>query len=66
MFHVLLIIAVGPYHLWYSLPLVAVVSLVYAATRHELMMPILLHAVRFAAWIVGFMLVVMVILYLLS
>ena len=30
--------------LWYALPLVIVVSLVYAATRHEAMPPILLHA----------------------
>ena len=32
--------------LWYALPLVVVVSLVYAATRHEEMGPILSHVVR--------------------
>ena len=48
--------------LWYSLPLVVVVSLVYAATRHELMVPILGHAVRFGVWIVLFMLVVFAVL----
>jgi hypothetical protein len=41
--------------LWFSLPLVVAVSMVYAATRHELMMPILQHAARSAFWIVGFM-----------
>jgi hypothetical protein len=41
--------------MWYAVPLVLAVSLVYAATRHEQMGPILAHAVRIAAWIAGFM-----------
>jgi hypothetical protein len=41
--------------LWYALPLIVVISLVYAATRHEEMGPILNHAVRLGAWIVGCM-----------
>lgn len=44
--------------IWYSLPLVVAISLVYAATRHEHMVPILQHALRFGLWIVGFMAVV--------
>jgi hypothetical protein len=52
--------------LWFALPLIVVVSLVYAATRHELMRPILEHAARFAAWIVGFMFVIFVILFAIS
>ena len=44
------------------MPLLVVVSLVYAATRHEHLRPIVAHAVRFALWIIGFMLVVMVVL----
>lgn len=40
---------------WYALPLVASVSLVYAATRHEDVGDILRHAFRVAVWIVGFM-----------
>jgi hypothetical protein len=48
--------------LWYALPLVVSVSLVCAATRHELMRPILEHAVRFAAWLIVFMAVFMVLL----
>ena len=48
--------------LWYALPLVVSVSLVCAATRHELMRPILEHAVRFAAWLLVFMAVFMVLL----
>ncbi|MBX9787899.1 MAG: hypothetical protein K2Y37_03210 [Pirellulales bacterium] len=36
--------------LWYSLPLVVAISLVYAGTRHEAMGDIIRHAIRFALW----------------
>ena len=51
---------------WYAAPLIVVVSLVYSATRHELMQPILTHAARTGVWITGFMVVVFVLLSLLS
>ena len=51
---------------WFSVPLIVLVSLVYAATRHELMQPILAHAARTGVWITGFMVVVFVLLTLLS
>jgi len=54
------------HRMWYALPLVVVVSLVWAATRHEQMWPILEHAARFAAWIVGFMVTVYVVLRIIS
>ncbi len=41
--------------LWYAVPIVIALSLVYAATRHEQMRPILAHAGRVAVWIAGFM-----------
>lgn len=50
--------------LWYALPLIIVVSLVYAATRHEAMEPIFHHAFRIGSWIVGFMTVVFLVLLL--
>lgn len=49
--------------LWYSVPLVLVVSLVYAATRHEAMQPIMDHAFKFGTSIVLFMLGVFVVLF---
>ena len=52
--------------LWYAVPLIVSVSLVCAATRHEELGPILNHAVRFGAWIVVFMLVVMAVLWLMG
>lgn len=56
----LLIAAVGAARLWYAVPLVASISLVYAATRHEEIGPILVHAIRFSVWIIVFMLLVLV------
>jgi hypothetical protein len=41
--------------LWYSLPLIVSVSLVYAGTRHEDMPSILRHAARMGVWIVAFL-----------
>lgn len=52
--------------LLYSVPLIASVSLVYAATRHETMREILGHAWRTALWFVGFMVVVMGLIAFLS
>jgi hypothetical protein len=52
----------GPMRLWYALPLITSVSLVYAATRHEAMGPILIHALRFALWILVFMAIVFAVL----
>jgi hypothetical protein len=52
--------------LWYALPLILVISLVYAATRHELIGPILIHAVRLGAWITGFMAAIFAVLLVIS
>lgn len=62
----LVLAVLGVRDLWFALPLVITVSLVYAATRHEAMGPILAHAVRIGVWIVGFMAVVFAILQLIA
>jgi hypothetical protein len=61
-----LIAAVGPGRLWYAAPLITSVSLVYAATRHEQMSQILIHAARFAVWIVVFMAIVLAVIQLMT
>ncbi len=61
-----LLLAIGDQRIWYLVPLLVVVSLVYAATRHEYLLPILGHAFRFAFWILGFMIAVMCVLLLLG
>lgn len=52
--------------LWYSVPLIVAISLVYSATRHEEMAPILAHSVRLAITIAVFMAIIMAVLALLS
>lgn len=52
--------------LWHAVPIILAISLVYGATRHELLKPILLHAYHTAVWIVGFMLVIAAILVAVS
>jgi len=41
--------------LWYALPLVVSISLVYSATRHEEMSSILWHSLRLGTWISVFL-----------
>lgn len=48
--------------LWYAAPLIVVVSLVYAATRHELMAEIVPHAVRTMLWVTVFMAIIYAVL----
>ncbi len=52
--------------LWFALPLIVSVSLVYGATRHELMGPILHNALRAGVWIVGFMAIIFAVLWAIS
>ena len=52
--------------MWYSVPLIVVISLVYAATRHEVLQPILQHALRFGMSIIGFMIIVFIVLTVIS
>ncbi len=61
-----LLVAMEIHDFWYALPLIVAVSLVYAATRHERMRPSLTYALRVGIWIVGFMLVVLVVLQVIS
>jgi hypothetical protein len=49
--------------LWYALPLLVTISLVYAATRHEEMEPILRHAARFGLMVVIVMAIVFVVFF---
>jgi hypothetical protein len=52
--------------LWHAIPIILAISLVYGATRHELMGPILHHAYRTAVWIVGFMAAIALVLGVIS
>jgi hypothetical protein len=52
--------------LWCLAPLIVAISLVYGATRDERMGPIFQHALRFGAWVLGFILFIFVVLFLVS
>lgn len=56
----------GVDYLWYLVPLLIAVSLVYAGTRQEMMSAIVRHAVRAGIWIAVFMGVIAVILQVLD
>lgn len=62
----LILAATSAARLWYAVPLVTSVSLVCAATRHERMRPIMIHALRFAIWVLVFMGVILAVLQFLS
>jgi len=50
--------------LWYYVPLLVSISLVYGATRDERMLQILDHSLRFCVWVLTFMLTIAVIVIL--
>ncbi len=60
------LLANGTMLLWYAIPIILSISLVYGATRHELLKPILMHAYHTAVWIVGFMLLIVAVLVAVS
>ena len=50
--------------IWYALPLVVVISLVYGATRHEKFPEIVNQSFRSLVWVVGFMAIIFAIIFL--
>lgn len=52
--------------IWYALPLIVSISIVYAGTRHEDLRVIAEHAARVSGWIVGLMGLIWVVLLLIS
>ncbi len=61
-----LLAATGAHDLWYAVPLIVAVSLVYAATRHERLPEIFYRAARVASSIVIFMGAILVALVFIS
>lgn len=57
-FGLLLLLASSTAKLWYLLPLIVVISLVYGGTRHESVAEILGNSIRSAIWLAGFLLIV--------
>lgn len=55
-------LSISPTYLFYYVPLIIAISLVFGATRHEDTSRILRHAFYTARWITGFMGIIFVIL----
>jgi hypothetical protein len=51
-------------HIWYLVPLLVSISLVYGGTRHEHPRLILLHAWKSCVWMVSFMATIFAVLFL--
>ncbi|MEC9094576.1 MAG: hypothetical protein VX438_17840 [Planctomycetota bacterium] len=51
---------------WYAFPLIVSISLVYGATRHEHLVPILMNAYKSAAWIVIFMAIIFLLIWIIG
>ncbi len=51
------------HRMWYLVPLLVSVSLVYGATRHERFAPILEHAIRFGVGVILFLGILFAILW---
>ena len=49
--------------IWYAIPLIVAISLVYGGTRHEGLKEILIQSYRSAVWVIGFMAIIFVIIY---
>ncbi len=54
------------HQMWYAVPLIVAISLVYGATHDEAMIPILHHALHTGLWIIGFMAVIFAVLFVVS
>ncbi|MCS7237632.1 MAG: hypothetical protein NZ899_05100 [Thermoguttaceae bacterium] len=52
--------------LWFAVPLIVAIALVYAATRFETLPEIFRYSLRVARWIVTFMLILLAVLVILT
>ncbi len=49
------LLALGAAQIWYSIPLIIAVSLVWGATRHERLTEIITQSIRSLIWVLTFM-----------
>ncbi|MEL7499353.1 MAG: hypothetical protein AAFN77_17225 [Planctomycetota bacterium] len=57
-----LMLAMTP-RIYFAIPLIIVISLVYGATRHETLREIVDHSIRSLIWVVGFMAAILAIIW---
>ena len=49
--------------IWWALPLIVSISLVYGATRHEHIGQIMIQSYKAAIWVIGFMLLIFAVIW---
>ncbi len=59
-------LSISPIYLFYYVPLVLAISLVYGGTRHENLKLVMIHAAHTAYWITAFMGIAFAILFVLG
>jgi len=58
------ILALVTPQLWYAIPLVIAISLVWGATRHERLKEIVGHSIRSLFWVLTFVAIVFALIYI--
>jgi hypothetical protein len=57
------LIALAAAQIWYSVPLVIVISLVWGATRHESLPEIITQSIKSLLWVLTFMGIIFAVIY---
>ena len=58
------LIGLGTAQIWYSVPLVIVISLVWGATRHERLPEIIAQSIRSLLWVLTFMGIIFAVIFI--
>ncbi|MFK8111416.1 MAG: hypothetical protein AB8B91_04420 [Rubripirellula sp.] len=56
--------SISPSYLFYYIPLIIAIALVFGATRHEKTSLVLAHAWQTGRWITGFMAIIFAVLFI--
>ena len=59
----LLAVSIWDAKIWYAVPMLIAISLVYGATRHEYLPEILRQSFKAGSWILGFMAIIFVMIF---
>ncbi len=59
-------LSISPSYMFYYVPLIIAIAMVFGATRHEDTSLILTHAWQTARWITGFMAIIFAVLFVLD
>ena len=61
--YLIVLLGLGAAQIWYSVPLVIVISLVWGATRHERLPEIIAHSIKVLLWVLTFMGIIFAVIF---